>query len=150
MAPALSNLPLLKSIKGRECYGENLNVLYNSSKVALSIIAKPGNTSEVQSGINMRPYEILASGSLLFSDNYEELHPELVNHQNLILFNDLDEFKSSLKKILSSDKEIEKISAEGRKFIKDRFSYDEMAKVILAKFAELNTTKPNQLNGVVR
>jgi spore maturation protein CgeB len=143
MAPALSNFPLLKSIKGRECYGENLNSLYNSSRVVLSIIAKPENTLEAQSGINMRPYEILASGSLLFSDHYDELHPELLNNHNLVLFNNVEEFKKSLIKVLGNDQEIEKISAEGRRFIEGRFSYVEMAKVILAKFDELKTTRPN-------
>jgi len=146
LAPALSNFPLLKSINGRECYGENLNALYNSSKIVLSIIAKPENTLEAQSGINMRPYEILASGSLLFSDNYDELHPELINNHNLVLFNNIEEFKKSLIRLLNNDDEIEKISAEGRQFIEGRFSYDEMAKVILAKFNELKTTKPNSVN----
>jgi hypothetical protein len=146
LAPAMSHFSLLRSIQGKSCYGKKLNALYNSSKIVLSIIAKPEDSTKPQSGINMRPYEILASGSLLFSDNYEELHPELVSHQNLILFNDLDEFKSSLKKILSSNTEIEEIAAKGRQFIEGRFSYDEMAKVILAKFNELKTTKPNSVN----
>jgi spore maturation protein CgeB len=91
----------------------------------------------------MRPYEILASGSLLLSDNYEELHPELINNQNLVLFNNVDEFKKSLIRLLNNPHELEKISVEGRQFIEGRFSYDEMAKVILAKFDELKTTKPN-------
>jgi hypothetical protein len=137
LAPAMSYFSLLRSIKGKSCYGKKLNLLYNSSKIVLSIIAKPEDSNKTQSGINMRPYEILASGSLLFSDNYEELHPELVNYQNLILFNNLDEFKSSLRKILSNNAEIEEISAKGREFIKNRFSYDEMAKIILEKFQEI-------------
>jgi spore maturation protein CgeB len=94
----------------------------------------------------MRPYEILASGSLLFSDNYDELHPELINNQNLVLFNNVDEFKKSLIRLLNNPHEIEKISSEGRRFIEDRFSYDEMAKVILAKFDELKTIKPNSVH----
>ncbi|AKD24585.1 hypothetical protein CL55_00002520 [Polynucleobacter duraquae] len=137
ISPALSNFSLIKVIKGWECYGESLNRLYNSSKVVLSIIAKPESALETQSGINMRPYEILASGSLLLSDNYDELHPELKNNHNLILFNNLDEFKASLKRILDDEYMCEKIALEGRKFIKDRFSYDEMATIILSKYQKL-------------
>lgn len=137
VAPALSNFSLMRAIKGQECYGEDLNNLYNSSKVVLSIIAKPESALETQSGINMRPYEILASGSLLFSDNYDELHPELENNRNLILFNNLDEFKTSLERVLNNQPECEEIAAEGRKFIKDRFSYDDMAQTILNKFKSL-------------
>ena len=137
VAPAFSKPSLIKSIKGIECYGKKLNKLYNSSKVVLSIIAKPENALETQSGINMRPYEILASGSILFSDNYDELHPELVNNQNLILFNNVDEFKKSLSKLLNEGQKIEEIAAAGRQFIEGRFSYDEMAKTVIAKFKEI-------------
>jgi spore maturation protein CgeB len=137
VAPALSKPSLLKAIKGIECYGEKLNKLYNSSKVVLSIIAKPENVLETQSGINMRPYEILASGSILCSDNYDELHPELINNQNLILFNNIDEFKKSLSTLLEDKQKIENVAAAGREFIEGRFSYDEMAKTILAKFKEI-------------
>lgn len=140
VAPALSKPHLLKAIKGIECYGEKLNQLYNSSKVVLSIIAKPENVLETQSGINMRPYEILASGSILFSDNYDELHLELINNQNLILFNNVDEFKQSLSELLNDSQKIERIAVAGRKFIKGRFSYDEMAKTILAKFREIQNS----------
>jgi glycosyltransferase involved in cell wall biosynthesis len=140
IAPALSNPPLIKSIKGIECYGEKLNKLYNSSKVVLSIIAKPENVSETQSGINMRPYEILASGSTLFSDNYDELHSELINHKNLILFNNVDEFKRSLSELLNDSQKLERIAAAGRSFIEGRFSYDEMAETILAKFKEIKNS----------
>lgn len=139
VAPAFSKHSLLKSIKGIECYGEKLNKLYNSSKVVLSIIAKPENALETQSGINMRPYEILASGSILFSDNYDELHPELVNNQNLILFNNVNEFKKSLSKLLNDTQKIEGIAAAGRQFIQGRFSYDEMAKAIISKFKEIKS-----------
>jgi spore maturation protein CgeB len=142
----MSNFSLLRAIKGKSCFGKKLNTLYNSSKLVLSIIAKPEHATKTQSGINMRPYEILASGSLLFSDNYDELHPELINNQNLVLFNNVDEFKKSLIRLLNNPHEIEKISAKGRQFIEDRFSYDEMAKVILAKFNELKTTKPNSVH----
>jgi hypothetical protein len=93
--PALSKPALLRSIKGTECFGEKLNTIYNSTKIVLSIIAKPQGSNNLQSGINMRPYEILASGSLLFSDNYDVLHPELINNHNLVLFNNVDEFKRS-------------------------------------------------------
>jgi spore maturation protein CgeB len=139
-APAISKPSLLKAVKGIACYGEKLNKLYNSSKVVLSIIAKPENVLETQSGINMRPYEILASGSILCSDNYDELHPELIHNQNLILFNNVDEFKQSLAELLNDSQKIESIAAEGRKFIRGRFSYDQMAKTILATFKEIKAS----------
>ena len=41
VARAFSKPALFSSIKGTECFGEKLNTLYNSSKIVLSIIAKP-------------------------------------------------------------------------------------------------------------
>jgi len=137
LAPALSKPALLRSIKGTECFGEKLNILYNSAKIVLSIIAKPQGQNNLQSGINMRPYEILASGSLLFSDKYEELNSGLVDRKNIVLFDTIDQFKETLAELLKNDGLIESISSSGNQFIQGRFSYDEMAEKIIAKFQEI-------------
>ena len=140
LAPALSKPALLRSIKGTECFGEKLNTLYNSSKIVLSIIAKPQGSNNLQSGINMRPYEILASGSLLLSDKYEELNSGLVDKKNIVLFDTLDQFKATLARLLKNDSLIESISSSGNQFIQGRFSYDQMAQKIIEKFQELQRT----------
>jgi glycosyltransferase involved in cell wall biosynthesis len=137
LAPALSRPALLRSIKGRECFGENLNILYNSSKIVLSIIAKPQGSNNLQSGINMRPYEILASGSLLLSDKYEELNSGLVDKKNIVLFDTVEQFKATVAVLLKNDSLIESISSSGNQFIQGRFSYDQMAQEIINKFQEL-------------
>jgi spore maturation protein CgeB len=138
--PALSKPALLRSIKGTECFGEKLNTLYNSAKIVLSIIAKPQGSNNLQSGINMRPYEILASGSLLLSDKYEELNSGLVDKKNIVLFDTLDQFKATLARLLKNDSLIESISSSGNQFIQGRFSYDQMAQKIIEKFQELQRT----------
>jgi len=138
--PALSKPALLRSIKGTECVGEKLNTLYNSAKIVLSIIAKPQGSNNLQSGINMRPYEILASGSLLLSDKYEELNSGLVDKKNIVLFDTLDQFKATLAGLLKNDPLIETISSSGNQFIQGRFSYDQMAQKIIEKFQELQRT----------
>ena len=137
LAPALSKPALLRSIKGTECFGEKLNTLYNTSKIVLSIIAKPQGSNNLQSGINMRPYEILASGSLLLSDKYEELNSGLVNKKNIVLFDTVEQFKVTLSGLLKNDSLIESISSSGNQFIQCRFSYDQMAQEIIKKFQEL-------------
>ena len=138
-APAFSNPSLFLAIKGTQCYGDQLNQLYNSSRIVLSIIAKPQTSSSQHSGINMRPYEILASGSLLFSDQYEELDPGLVNKKNIVLFDSIDDFKSILTQLLSDHRQLEEISASGKEFIEGRFTYDEMANTIIQKFRSVQT-----------
>jgi spore maturation protein CgeB len=137
LVPALSKPALLRSIKGTECFGEKLNALYNSSKIVLSIIAKPQGSNNLQSGINMRPYETLASGSLLLSDKYEELNSELLDKKNIVLFDTVEQFKATLAELLKNDSLIESISSSGNQFIQGRFSYDQMAQEIINKFQEL-------------
>jgi spore maturation protein CgeB len=141
LAPALSKSALLRSIKGTECFGEKLNTLYNSSKIVLSVIAKPQGSNNLQSGINMRPYEILASGSLLLSDKYEELNSGLVDKKNIVLFDTVDQFRATLAELLKNDSLVESISSSGNQFIQGRFSYDEMAKKIIGKFRELQRAR---------
>ena len=138
LAPALSKPALMRSIKGTECFGEKLNTLYNRSKIVLSIIAKPQGSNNLQSGINMRPYEILASGSLLLSDRYEELDSALADKKNIVLFDTVEQFKATLGELLTNDFLIESISSSGNQFIQGRFSYDQMAQEIIKKFQELH------------
>jgi len=128
----------MRSIKGTECFGEKLNTLYNRSKIVLSIIAKPQGSNNLQSGINMRPYEILASGSLLLSDRYEELDSALADKKNIVLFDTVEQFKATLAELLKNDSLIESISSSGNQFIQGRFSYDQMAQEIIKKFQELH------------
>lgn len=132
---------LFFAIKGSRCYGNRLNTLYNSSRIVLSIIAKPQSTDGIESGINMRPYEVLASGALLFSDQYEELHPELINQDNLILFNSVEEFKGLLSTLLNNHAEIDRIAINGRKFIKNRFSYTAMVDAIFVQLEKFSLPK---------
>ncbi len=109
--------------------------------MVLSVIAKPQNRHATESGINMRPYEVLASGSLLISDHYEELHPELVHEHNIVLFHSIEEFKALLRKLLQNPAEIDRIASNGRTFIQGRFSYESMAATILAQFKTLAQNK---------
>ena len=138
IAPAFKHPSLFFAIKGFQCYGHKLNRLYNSSQLVLSIIAKPQATASLESGISMRPYEILATGALLFSDQYDELHPELIHHHNLVLFNSVKDFKVLLHSLLKDPLEIERIATNGQKFIKNRFSYDAMAANILDQLKMLS------------
>ncbi len=85
----------------------------------------------------MRPYEILASGSLLLSDMYEELNSALVDKKNIILFDTVEQFKATLAELLKYDSLIESISSSGNQFIQGRFSYDQMAQEIIKKSQEL-------------
>ena len=140
IAPAFKRPVLFFAINGSQCYGEKLNQLYNNSKMVLSIIAKPQAVSRLESGINMRPYEVLATGALLVSDQYEELQAELRHGRNLILFNSVDKFKTVLAQLLQNPDQIATIAANGRAFIENRFSYDAMAKTILDRFSTLETT----------
>lgn len=134
---ALCNPTLFKAFKGFQCYGVHLNELYNSSRIVLSITAKPLGTNGIESGINMRPYEVLATGALLFSDLSEEFDGELVHNHNLVFFRSVEQFKSHLTALLNHPTDIDRISRNGQIFIKNRFSYDAMAETFLEQYKKL-------------
>jgi glycosyltransferase involved in cell wall biosynthesis len=79
---------------------------------------------------------------LLFSDKYEELNVGLVDKKNIVFFDTIDQFKSTLAELLKDDPLVESITLSGNQFIKGRFSYDEMAEKIINKFQEIKSARP--------
>jgi spore maturation protein CgeB len=134
LGACLRNPKLLKAYRGSACYGAQLNYLYSSSKTVLNVIAHQQQGS-ISSGINMRPYEVLASGSLLISDEYQETESGLVSGENCVFYQSAEELKFQLQDLLANPKRLEGIANAGHRFLADQFSYDAMAKEILEKCA---------------
>ena len=134
LGACLRNPKLLQAYKGSSCYGKKLNRLYSASKMVLNVIAHQ-QQGKVSSGINMRPFEILSSGSLLVSDEYQETEMGLVSGKNCIFYQNAEELKSQLKELLGNPQKLMDITDAGHQFLADQFSYDVMAREILDKYA---------------
>ena len=134
LGACLRNPKLLQAYRGSSCYGTQLNRLYSASKIVLNAIAHQ-QQGKVSSGMNMRPYEVLASGSLLVSDEYQETESGLVSGKNCIFYQSAQELQTQLKDLLDNPKKLTKIADAGHQFLADQFSYDAMAKEILDKYA---------------
>jgi spore maturation protein CgeB len=102
--------------------------------MVLNVIAHQ-QQGKVSSGINMRPFEILSSGSLLVSDEYQETEMGLVSGKNCIFYQNAEELKSQLKELLGNPQKLMDIADAGHQFLADQFSYDVMAREILDKYA---------------
>jgi Glycosyl transferases group 1 len=127
---------LMFAYKGSGIYGAALNQLYNTSKMVLNAVAR--QDMGISSGVNMRPYEILASGSLLLSDEYLEMDNGLVSGKNAIFYQDKNDLQIQLWELLNKPRYVEELASSGHCYLANRFSYEEMAKEILNKYNDLS------------
>jgi spore maturation protein CgeB len=108
----------------RKVYGGNkidetaLNELYNSTKVVL-------NASRVKnsSGLNMRFFEVLGSGSLLLTDQAPELEQHFTPDVELIVFRDLFELKDKLRRLLENSSGRRAVASQGYKKAQENHTY---------------------------
>jgi glycosyltransferase involved in cell wall biosynthesis len=108
----------------RKVYGGNkidetaLNELYNSTKIVL-------NASRVQnsSGLNMRFFEVLGSGSLLLTDQAPELERHFTPDVELIVFRDLFELKDKLRRLLENSSARRAVASQGYKKAQGNHTY---------------------------
>jgi spore maturation protein CgeB len=132
LSACLRNPKLMMAYKGSGIYGAALNQLYNDSKAVLNVVAR--QDASISSGVNMRPYEIIASGSLLLSDEYLEMDSGLVSGKNAIFYQDKSDLQTQLKSLLNNSMHIEEIALSGYRYLGNRFTYDEMAREIVDKY----------------
>lgn len=137
LSACFRNPKLFLAYKGSGIYGAALNQLYNASRMVLNVVAR--QDAGISSGMNMRPYEIIASGSLLLSDQYLEMDSGLVSGKNAIFYRDKSDLQIQLKELLSNSMHIEEIALSGYRYLSNRFTYDEMAQEIVDKYHFLSS-----------
>ncbi|MEX3916187.1 glycosyltransferase [Paraburkholderia sp. BR10872] len=89
-----SRLPrdMLRRIhKGDVILGAPLNALHNKARVALNA------DRTVRLGLNMRYFEVLASGSCLLTDKAEDLHDYFTDNEHLCVYQDLEDKQRKLR-----------------------------------------------------
>jgi glycosyltransferase involved in cell wall biosynthesis len=118
--------------KGKEIVGAELNRLFNESKIVLNASRTPGSF-----GLNMRFFEVLASGALLLTDAAPELKTHFVPDTHLVLYRDLGELKLRLSELLNNRDELERIRCAGQQLVLDHNRYDQMATHLLKQFLEI-------------
>ncbi|MGV0999484.1 MAG: CgeB family protein [Fluviibacter sp.] len=117
-----SNQDVIACLKGSYIAGKDLNLLYNQSKVVLNVTSWEGQGA-LRSGMNMRLFEVPATGSLLLTDEIRELADFFCVGQHLLTYRDADDFRAQLKSTLHNQTEREDIALAGYKHVKTHYTY---------------------------
>lgn len=126
--------------RGKEIIGTDLNHLFNLSRVILNASRIPGS-----SGLNMRFFEVLASGGLLLTDSVPELRKHFVPDTHLVTYQDVNELKLRLRELLDAPEKQDLIRHSGQRLVVERNNYDLMAVHLLSQFQEVLTKHRTQV-----
>lgn len=114
---------------GDHIVGNELNALFNSSKVVLNASRIPGSF-----GLNMRFFEVLATKSCFLTDAPPELDRHFKHNQHLMVFDDLMDLETKLSLLLSHDSLRERVAAAGYQQVIQQHTYDHMAQQLLMQY----------------
>ncbi len=123
---------ILRCWKGSYVEGEELNRLYNRTRVVLNITNWGKGEGRARSGMNMRVLEVPATGAFLLTDQSREMDSFLTPGTHVGIFDDLTEFGDQLRYYLTHEAEREAVAAAGYEHVRDRHTYDHMAEQIVA------------------
>lgn len=137
----ISNKELASIYKGEKIVGEELNYLFNSSKIVLS-----ASRIRDSSGLNMRFFEALAAGACFLTDAPPELERHFLRDKHLVTFNNLEELTSKLKKLLDDPALRQSVALAGHQQVIVHHTYVHMAANIISQYNSLSN-KPDHREG---
>lgn len=118
--------------KGETIVGQDLNSLFNSTKVVLNVSRTRGS-----SGLNMRFFEVLATGACLLTDAPPELEQHFIGDKHLVTFNNLEELILKLKNLLNDSSLRKQIGQAGYQQVIAHYTYEHMAEHILLQYDDI-------------
>lgn len=118
---------------GEHIIGENLNKLFNSSKVVLNASRIPDSY-----GLNMRFFEVLATRACFLTDAPPELPRHFESGKHLMVFDDLRDLQGKLASLLSDEALCARLSTAGYECVLQHHSYDHMVQQLLKQYQMLS------------
>lgn len=126
-------LPLTNNLKfynKNEIHGKNLFDEMVNFKFTINCHSDFDNNC----AINMRVFESLACGNLLFSDNHISMQNYFINNKHLIYYRNQDDLKNKINYYKSNLNEAEKIAFNGQKLVLNKHNchirYKKFEKII--------------------
>lgn len=122
----IQNPKILRCVKGRWIDGELLNKLYNESRIVLNVTNWGAGAGKARSGMNMRVFEVPASGAFLLTDESREMADFLTPGVHVGVFDesDMPGFEKCLKHYLDHVEEREAIAKAGNAHVRHKYTYD--------------------------
>ncbi len=127
---------LKPAYKGKEIIGAELNHLFNQSRIVLNASRTPKSY-----GLNMRFFEVPATGSLLLTDEVPELEKHFVPGEHLVVYRSTAELKLRLNELLGDPARLDAIRLAGQKLVIGQHNYRLMAEYFLGQFREIQAKK---------
>jgi glycosyltransferase involved in cell wall biosynthesis len=118
--------------KGEKIFGEELNHLFNTSKVVLS-----ASRIRNSSGLNMRFFEVLAAGACFLTDAPPELERHFIRDKHLVTFDTLEDLPIKLKKLLDDSVMMGNIGKAGHEQVMAHHTYEHLAQEFLSQYDSL-------------
>lgn len=135
----IRNAKVLKAVKGQWIDGEPLNRLYNESRVVLNVTNWGAGIGKGRSGMNMRVFEVPASGAFLFTDESREMDDYLKpgGHVGVFDESDIRGFKAGLRYYLYNQEIRESIAIAGNAHVRSKYTYDSAVEKIISIYGSL-------------
>lgn len=127
------NPQLREKVKANRIWGEDLIVLYNEAKIVLNISSwDPG-----RSGLNLRVFDVPATGAFLLTDHSEELTQHFEPGRELETFANADELREKIIYYLGHDQAREAVARGGYEKVLNFESYTEKMHMLLTEIGEI-------------
>lgn len=133
---AYRDLTVWWRIKGRELWGEDLNRLYNQTRVGINISVW-GDKAGESHGANMRLLEIPATGTCLLTDYSSDAERLLTPEEEFVAAAGLAEMQEKLAALLADQARRERIARQGCLKASHIRTYDDLVAEIAADWRRL-------------
>jgi len=117
---------LQDQIVDRTVWGDDLTDLMLQSKIILNITNS--NFYSVETGLNLRVFEVLAAGGFLLTDHYEEIAGLFEIGKEIETYASASELKQKIEYYLSHEEERMKIAAAGMKKFYALYTWEQRTK----------------------
>lgn len=122
---------LKSNIVNKTVWGDELTELMFQSKIILNITNS--NFFCVETGLNLRIFEVLAAGGFLLTDHYEEISELFEIGKEIETYSSAKELKEKVAYYLSHEEERMEIAAAGRKKFYELYTWEQRVKDFAAK-----------------
>jgi spore maturation protein CgeB len=129
---AISSVDFDKIYKGKQVLGAELNHLFNSAKIVLNASRSYGS-----SGLNMRFFEVPASGACFLTDLAPELEKHFIPGRHLSVFTNLEELMLKVNQLLENDELRDEIRKSGYNLVLQNYTYEQLAKQLLEQYESI-------------
>lgn len=135
------NRKIMAVWQGPSIRGAELNSVYNESKVVLNVTGWDASEGSRKSGMNMRLFEVPATGSCLLTDEILELDQHFSIGDDVLVYRNIGDFKEMLTKCLNQPEWREAIARSGLSIVRQKYTYDQTARAIVERVKVLRAQK---------